>query len=597
MQGALERAATYRNAGRLSDVEQTCRAVLKRYPKNPDALWLLGTICYQRGRGDEAQVMLSRAVDTVLSNNRTPPLDWRLTLGAVQQRTGAQRQALRTFEAAAEEHPESADALFCLATALHSLDSPEEAIDRYRAVLYLDPANAAAANNLGVLLRDRGDVTGAARAFRQALSAHPGYHDTMANYGELLQRAGYFTEARRYLLRATNDAPDDMELQRVLAQNEVYLGDVPAAAARLEELLQNRPDDPAVLTHLASIRLYQGRKMDAVALCTKALSIDRSNAPAHFYLAGAEHDLENPSRLRQIRRALKAPGISENDKALLYFAAADRLDGNGRYGEAFEWYRRGNEVRRRALAAQGVRYDRADHDGFVDAVVALFGHNAFSKNGQESLSTQPVFIVGMPRSGTSLVEQIISTHPKVGGGGELTLVGEEAGRLSATIGYPRQRPRPSDIQNFVARYTRKLSEVGAGKERVTDKKPMNFLHLGLIAMAFPHARVIHCRRDRRDILLSCYSQNFAGPGQPFSYDLEDLEHYHAAYLRIMEHWREVLPLAIFDVDYETLVADQESESKRLLAFLGLDWDPACLEFYRNMRPVVTASHTQVRQPI
>ncbi|MEN8196011.1 MAG: sulfotransferase, partial [Pseudomonadota bacterium] len=406
-----------------------------------------------------------------------------------------------------------------------------------------------------------------------------------------------FAQAHRYLLSAASRAPDDMGLQRVLAQNEIYVGDVPAAAARLEEALRRGGNNPSLLSQLASVHLFQGRRTVAVETCKKALAIDRSCAAAHYYLASAQHELDDSSRLEEIRRALNAPGITESDRALLFFAGGDRLGAVGNYGEAFSWYRRGNDVRGRMLAAQGMQYDPARHDARVDRTIASFGPTAFAGGDRGSDSQQPVFIVGMPRSGTSLVEQVLSSHADIAGGGELALVGDEVARLSMSAGYPERRPEGAALKQFAARYIGRLSHIGPGKRYVTDKKPTNFLHLGLIALAFPNARVIHCRRDRRDVGLSCYFQNFTGPGQAFSYGLENLAHFHDAYLRIMAHWREVLPLRIAEIDYETLVADQETETRRLLTFLERDWDPACLDFHRNPRPVVTASHTQVRRPI
>ena len=404
-------------------------------------------------------------------------------------------------------------------------------------------------------------------------------------------------EAQRSLLSAASETPDDIELQRVVAQNEIYVGDVPAAANRLEAAVRIDGDNPALLSQLASVRLFQGHRANAVELCERALTLDRSCAAAHYYLASAQQEPDDSSRLEEIRRALKAPEITENDQALLFFAGGDRLDAVGDYNKAFSWYRRGNEVRGRMLAAQGMRYDPARHDSRVDRTMASFGPTAFVGADRGSDSRQPVFIVGMPRSGTSLVEQILSSHADIAGGGELTLVGEEVARLSMSADYPERRPEEANLRQFAERYIDRLSQIGRGKRYVTDKNPINFLHLGLIAITFPKARVILCRRDSRDLSLSCYFQNFVGPGQSFSYDLENLAHFHDAYLRIMAHWREVLPLKMTEVDYETLVADQESETRRLLTFLELDWDPACLDFHRNRRPVVTASHTQVRRPI
>ena len=594
---SYEKINSLRAAGRQAEAETACRALLAMNPKDPEALWLLGALCYESGRGDEAQITLGRAIEAAEAAGRTPPLDWRLSLGAVQQQRGAHFQALETFTAAAREYPESGEAQFCLATALQSLDRVEEAIERYRAALERDPGNAPAANNLGILLRDQGELGAAERAFRQALRMRPRFGDALANYGGLLQRAGRFTQAQQVLHRAVAEAPGDPDLQSVLAQNEIYLGEIPAAAARLEAALQRSGDDPALLSQLASVRLFQGRRAEAVDLCGRALALDRSCAAAQFYMAGAQHEPEDTSRLDDIRRALEAPGITENDRALLYFAGGHRLDAIGRYGEAFSWYRQGNEVRHRMLAAQGMQYNPERHDAVVDQTIASFGRTAFAGGARGSDSRQPVFIVGMPRSGTSLVEQILSSHADVAGGGELALVGEEAAHLSMAADYPRRRPDAAALQRFAGRYLGHLDGIGPGKRHVTDKKPTNFLHLGLIALAFPNARVIHCRRDRRDVELSCYFQNFVGPGQAFSYDLESLAHFHEAYLRIMAHWRGVLPLRMTEIDYEALVADQETETRRLLAFLELGWDPACLDFHRNRRPVVTASHAQVRRPI
>lgn len=557
----------------------------------------MGALCHEGGRGNEAIVTLGRAINAARATGRVPPLDWSLSLGAVQQQQGAREGALASFSDAVRDYPGSADARFCLATAFQSLGRSSEAARSYRAVLELDPKNADAANNLGLLLLEKRQMGAAEQAFRHALRFRPLFGDALLNYGGLLQRSGRFPEAQNILVRAARALPDDPGLQRVLAQNEIYLGDIPAAAARIEAALKRHGDRPDMLSQLAAIRLFQGRRSVAVDLCGRALAVDRTCAAAYFYLAAAEHDLDDPARLDDIRRSLKAPGIAAKERALLYFAGGDRLDAMGQYEEAFSWYQQGNELRVQMLAAAGVQYDRANHEAYVSRLVESFGEAAISPPAAGSGSSVPVFIVGMPRSGTSLVEQILSTHPRVTGAGELMLVGEEASRLARLEGYPERLPDAAALKRFAEGYIGRLSRIGAGSQYVTDKNPANFLNLGLIALALPNARVIHCRRDRRDVALSCYFQNFVGPGQAFSYDLGDLAHYHDAYLRLMTHWQGVLPLPMIDIDYEALVADQEAETRRLLAFLGLDWDPACLDFQRNRRVVATASHTQVRQPI
>lgn len=341
----------------------------------------------------------------------------------------------------------------------------------------------------------------------------------------------------------------------------------------------------------------RGRRDAAIELCDQAFAIDRSCASAHYYLAAAEYELEDPDRMEDIRRSMAAPGMAAKDRALLFFAGGDRLDAMQQYSDAFSWYRQGNELRVQMLAALGTQYKPAKQEDHVNSLMERFDENVFSSSVGSSGSVTPVFIVGMPRSGTSLVEQIVSAHADVTGAGELLLVGEGVKLFARNPGYPLHLPEPVALAQFAKAYIDRLSRIGPGKRYVTDKNPINFMHLGLIALAFPNARIIHCRRDERDVALSCYFQNFVGSGQSFSYDLEDLAHYQNNYQRLMSHWRRVLPLPMIEIDYEAVVADHEAETHRLLEFLGLGWDPACRDFHSSRRPVITASHTQVRQPI
>jgi len=236
-------------------------------------------------------------------------------------------------------------------------------------------------------------------------------------------------------------------------------------------------------------------------------------------------------------------------------------------------------------------------------VIATFGAEFFARTDRAgSQSELPVFIVGMPRSGTTLVEQILASHPMVHGAGELDYMRRIMQTLPERLGV--QRPIPECAANIdtalaeriAEEHLQHLREHSASALRITDKTPSNFLRLGLIALLFPKARIIHCQRDPLDTCLSCYFLRF-GQGQAFAYDLDDLGRYYRDCARLMEHWRRVLPSPLLEVPYEALVADQEGWSRRLIAFLGLDWDDRCLAFYRSERQVKTASVWQVRQPV
>jgi len=226
---------------------------------------------------------------------------------------------------------------------------------------------------------------------------------------------------------------------------------------------------------------------------------------------------------------------------------------------------------------------KAIADAFTSDVMNLFA-------GAGDTSEHPVFVVGMPRSGTTLVEQILASHPDVHGAGELNLLSEvSGGALFPTLG--------RELPAWGRAYAERLAALAPGKRRVVDKMPSNFQFLGLIQLMLPNARIIHCRRDPIDTCLSCYSRKFADR-QDFSYDLRDLGRYYRAYEDLMDHWRRLLPHdRLLEVRYEDLVNDLRTEAERLVAFCGLEWNEACLDFHRTDRPVQTASVNQVRQPI
>ncbi|MDB5358532.1 MAG: uncharacterized protein JWN24_4985 [Phycisphaerales bacterium] len=282
----------------------------------------------------------------------------------------------------------------------------------------------------------------------------------------------------------------------------------------------------------------------------------------------------------------------------LHFAAARLLDSMGRYPEAFGHASRANSLR-------GIRYQPGRLEGPVNEFIQYFTRPTLKRLARPSrIDPTPVFIVGMARSGTSLVEQILASHPAVYGAGELDWVFQlwtSAFRKNppdgrASLPHCLDHMSVSDLNALAGEYLDPLKALSPASMRITDKMPTNFLHLGLIAVLFPGARIIHCRRDPRDTCLSCYMTDFAA-GHDFSCDLKSAAHFHGQYDKIMSHWETVLDLPILDVEYEKVVSDLEGQAKRMLRCLGLPWDERCLRFYENRRLVTTASSAQVRRPI
>jgi hypothetical protein len=294
----------------------------------------------------------------------------------------------------------------------------------------------------------------------------------------------------------------------------------------------------------------------------------------------------------KMRALLAREGISLADRATLHFGLGKAMLDIGDSAQAFHHYDEGNRLKRSTFG-----YDPDASERWMADVAEIFSAELLeAKGGQGARSDLPVFVVGMPRSGTTLVEQIISSHPMAHGAGELKRLHALTDRIA---NFPGSVPdlTAAQIHALGESYLDYLTRLAAGRARVVDKMPSNFLYCGLIRLILPEARIVHCRRDPVDTCLSCYTKLFAGE-QTFTYDQAELGRYHRSYQALMAHWRAILPASHFlEVDYEAMIGDVEGQTRRILEFLGLPWDEACLRFHETQRPVRTASVNQVRQPI
>jgi len=290
--------------------------------------------------------------------------------------------------------------------------------------------------------------------------------------------------------------------------------------------------------------------------------------------------------------ARKDPPLTRRERMSLQFAIGKFCDDTRQFDLAFNAYREANRLQRDMEGG----FDRAVFSSQIDALINSYSAELLSRNWDgASESERPVLIVGMPRSGTTLLEQIIASHPRAFGAGELPFWGRAAKAyrpdvLSANLG-------PDFIAQSAASYLQLLASTGSEAERVVDKMPGNFLWLGLIHAVFPHARILHCQRHPIDTCLSIYFQNF-NASHAYGTDLGDLAYYYQEYRRLMAHWRQVLRKDCFlDVSYEALIGNPELQSRQVIEFIGLEWDERCLDYSRTKRGVATASQWQVRQKI
>lgn len=580
-------------AGRTSEAGSLLSEIVRRDPRQADALHHLGVLALRAGKPELATGYLRRAA-AVQPGSAT-----------VQTHLGAALRAQRQLPAAIEHHrnairldPALAAAHNNLGNALRDLGARSEAESSFCEALRLRPDFVDAHLNLGLVLVDLERFDEAEAALRKVVEQSPRHAKAQFELGNLLRRQHRHAEAERAYDAVLALNPSDAPALINLAATLQAAGRWRESPALYQRALAVSPHLPEIHVGLGGVLHQEGRTAEAAAAFRHALSLAPNHPGAYRALGGLPVESLSTEDVDAIHRLAEAPGVANEERTGLLFALARIWESRGDYDRAFDYATRGN-----ALVRRYFRFDADANDGFVRRCEQIFTAGFFaSRTWRGSDSTAPVFIVGLPRSGTTLVEQILAAHPKVFGAGEVVEM-IEMGRNLATLAGVDQ-PYPEGVVALGAdaaralceRYLGHLRALGATAERITDKLPFNFRMLGLIALLFPSARVVHCRRDPRDVAVSCYVLNFLRPIS-FANDLDDFGRYHRAYERLMAHWSGVLPIPILDVQYEELVRDQAAGTRRLLEFCGLEWDERCLRFNEVVRPVWTASTMQVRQPI
>jgi tetratricopeptide (TPR) repeat protein len=621
----------YRACGLLDQAAECCRTALRLRPDYPEAANNLGLVLLARGDAAAAVEQFLTAIrlapDRALSHNnlgnalrvagdadaaveafrKAVALDpasaeAQSNLGQLLLERNDRPGALAHCREAARLRPDLAEVQNNLGNVLRELGRLAEARDRYREAIRLRPDLALSYNNLGQAVQEEGDLPAALGWYRQALEREPTSARAHANLASAFEEQGDFDRAADHYRVALHLDPHFAEAHGGLGFVLHQLGRHTEAQAEYREVIRLRPAFAPGHSNLANLLEELGDLPGAEAGYRAALRLDPDLPAAHAQLATLLRGDLPEDDLTALLRALARPRRSLRQRLVLHFGLAHVLDGRGRYDAAAEHLRQGNALCRELWQKQGQGYDPRDHTAFVDQLIAVFTPEFFARVRGWGLDTErPVFVVGLPRSGTTLTEQILASHPRVFGAGELAavkadfdalpgLLGTDAPAVEALAGLDR-----AAVRRLASGHLARLGELNGPADRVVDKMPDNYLHLGLIATLFPKARVIHCRRDLRDVAVSCWMTNFrhirwaADPGH--------IAARFADYRRVTDHWRRALPAPVLEVDYEETVADLEGVARRLVAWCGLPWDPACLEFHRTARPVRTASVAQVRRPV
>ena len=665
----MQAAVGHQRAGRFQDAIALYERVLDAQPDQPDALHLLGLALNRLGHPAEALLSVQHAVELVpshpgyqfslgnllLASGRHAEAEPALRavlladpndLAARNGLAVALIKLERAVEATAElkvvltRDPSFVPALDNLAATLLKLKTPEAAAEAEtlaRRALALVPNGAESLNNLGGALLQLDRAAEAEAPLRQATQVRADFAEAWFNLGLAARRSHKLVVADAALRKALKLAPDDVsyllaasDVAASLSLNLEALGLAQRAYAldpeslevlvalssawrdqnefgEAERLLRAAIARAPTTTHLhASLghMMVEAGDLDAAQVALReALALDPDNCQARHTTAISARvtSLDDPN-VKELLRLYQKPDLQEESRMSLCYALGKSHDDVGEHATAFRYYKQANDIKKTTLAPH---IHDAQHETLETCRKVFTRERVSAWQAHGSRSELPVFVVGLPRSGTSLAEQIIASHPAAHGAGELVMLRELVARIGALSGdrggpeYPEAlfALRPDEISALTKRYLDRLQRgVAPDKRRIVDKMPLNLKNLGLIATLFPKAHVVHCMRNPVDNCLSMYFQNF-GRGNNFANDLDDLGDFYAEIDRLARLWKETLPLPIFELPYEGVVEDPELWARRLIESIGLDWDPRCLEFHKTERAVRTASAWQVKQPI
>ena len=477
-------------------------------------------------------------------------------IGETLQKVGKLEEAVDAYNKALSLKPDYADAYNNMGCALKDQGKLKEAVASFKKALAIKPNLAVAYNNMGSALKDQGKLEGAIEAYNKALAIKPNYAGAYYNMGNALKNQGKLEGA----LEAYNKA------------------------------LVIKPDYAKANNNMGVSLADQGKLEEAIEAYNKALSIKPDYAEAHRNLSTlVKYELNNP-QIIAVSELMERPDLRDQDMCHLHYAAAKMKEDLGDLDATFENYVAGGALMQKLLAYE----QKQDQWLFTKIKSTAPKLKEFSlKKSHKAISQTPVFILGMPRSGTTLVEQIVSSHSQVCGAGELSFLGCLGGKLS-------NGDEDITSKNLLAvrkAYLNELKKVSENELFVTDKMPHNFIHIGLILKALPEAKVIHVKRDPAATIWSNFKHYFPAKGLGYSYKLEDAVKYYKLYQSLIEFWDQSYSDQIYHIDYEKLVVEQEPETKRLIEYLELDWETSCLLPQENKRSVRTASQLQVREKV
>ena len=595
-----EKARALHREGKLSDAERAYQKAIKINRTFVEAHNNLGSVFIDQGRLKEASEAFKKALkllpdNPMLLNN----------VGNVLQLQGKNEEAIGWFNKAITRDPNYAGAHSNLGNALRALGNFEEAAACYRRSIQIEPGVADRYHNLGCVLVELGVLDEAFKNFKKAVEIDPGHKFAYQGLGDVLFHQDKLDEAIVSFHKAIEIDPFNQDAYNGLgnalikqynnALNRQY--NIDSAVASYRKAIEIDPLHKEAYHGLGNAFSLKGELDNAIATFRKVIAIDPGFVEAYHSLVKSKNYSEYDDDIRSMESFYATKDISDENKMFLAFSLGKVFEDLGEYEKVMEFYLQATHLKRGSFD-----YSISEDRDLYDNIKQVFSLEFFTSNkGMGNPDPTPIFILGMPRSGTSLVEQILASHPDVFGAGELNYISNLTGEFFIPDS-SRQFPAniidldPKAFEDLGQKYIAKIRKDSKESRYITDKMPHNFQRIGFIKAILPGARIIHLTRDPIDNCLSLF-KNFFSSDHLYSYDLAELGQYYNLYLDLMEYWRNTLPGSIYDLSYERLVADQEVETRKLLEYCNLPWDEACLDFHKTRRIVNTTSNIQVRRPI
>ena len=572
-QRLLTRAKKLAKKGQIDQAQKIYSSILKSFPNNQEAKKDLSILGQRKERNptqgqlDEVIYLYSNnkfqetidKIEDLNKNFNNAPLLFNI-LGACYKAVNKIDNAIKSLEKAIDINPEYDEALFNLGVIYQEIGQINAAINSYKKAIRVNNSYVNAHNNLGLILLKNEQFDAAIDHFEWAISFNPNFAEAHNNLGATL----------------------------------LALGQIDAAVESYNMAVKIKPDYPQALNNQAIGLIRLGENDAAIDSLKKALTLRPDYASAHHNLSSLKNYSKGDIQITKMQLLLSKNSLSQSDQKILCFALAKAYEDIGQYDELFEVLHRGNK-----LCSLEIKSSLDEYKNNYLIFKKLFRSSyPFTDKpfSYEKAAIRPIFIVGMPRSGTTLVEQIIASHKEVYGAGELNTLTKLINKNQKDLLILNNKDLTEKaFLSIRQEYLESLSSINVTENIITDKWPLNFQYIGFILTAFPEAKIIHLNRDPIATCWSIYKHYFSDIGNGWAYNLEDLAEFYGLYSGLMDFWNESFPNKIYNINYENLTTDQAEETKKLLAFCELEWDDNCLNFHTNTRDVKTASASQVRK--